>query len=256
MSSRWAQIDWETPAFLPWAPLGQSVARRVLDGADLCLALNQQAEAAGLIAPHFVAPDAVPKGMAYEAFINESLAVPTRSNLHDFFNALCWLRYPLAKRAMNRMHVQESRQMPALGGGRGAVRDAMTVFDESGAMLQAPEALWQALVARQWERAFVALRPLWREATFDVFGHAVLEKLTAPFKAITAHVVYLGEAGVVGIHQWDAALTDRMNAAWWVSKPMTPVPVLGLPGWCPENEGAAYYRDENVFRPVNWRRKA
>ena len=57
------------------------------------------------------------------------------------------------------------------------MRDAITVFDENGALLDAPPALWEALLARDWPRLFVDLRPLWAQARLVIFGHALLEKL-------------------------------------------------------------------------------
>jgi hypothetical protein len=32
-------------------------------------------------------------------------------------------------------------------------------------------------------------------------------------------------------------------------KPFTPLPVLGIPGWCQENEDVSFYDDPRVFRP-------
>src|ERR1044072_318265 len=77
-----------------------------------------------------------------------------------------------------------------IGATRGPWRDALTLFDENGAVLDAPQALWAALLARDWQRLFVRGRALWREARLLVFGHALLEKLVAPRKALTAHVLW------------------------------------------------------------------
>jgi hypothetical protein len=33
------------------------------------------------------------------------------------------------------------------------------------------------------------------------------------------------------------------------TRTLQPLPVLGIPGWAPENEDAAFYDDEQVFRP-------
>ena len=38
----------------------------------------------------------------------------------------------------------------------------------------------------------LTLRPLWQEARLLLFGHALMEKLVAPRKAITAHTRYRG----------------------------------------------------------------
>jgi hypothetical protein len=49
-------------------------------------------------------------------------------------------------------------------------------------VLDAPPALWEALVARDWHALFVTRRALWSEARLLVFGHALLEKLVTPRK--------------------------------------------------------------------------
>ena len=41
----------------------------------------------------------------------------------------------------------------------------------------------------------------------------------------------------------EASGTSGMTAA------MTPLPVLGVPGWWPENENFSFYDDSFVFRP-------
>ena len=50
---------------------------------------------------------ALPEGVAYEAFIADRSSVPTRENLHDFFNGLCWLRFPLTKQRLNQLQAAE-----------------------------------------------------------------------------------------------------------------------------------------------------
>ena len=45
----------------------------------------------------FVPQDELPEGRAYEEFIGATGCVPTRDNLHDFFNALVWLTFPRIK---------------------------------------------------------------------------------------------------------------------------------------------------------------
>jgi len=62
---------------------------------------------------------------------------------------------------------------------RGPVRDALTLFDENAVLLQAPDALWDALQARDWPRLFVDARAQWAQARVVLFGHALLEKLCA-----------------------------------------------------------------------------
>jgi hypothetical protein len=210
--------------------------------------LSQAAAAQGL-SVRFVSQAALPEGQAYEQFIFEHGQVPTRENLHDFFNGLCWLRYPQTKQQLNRLQGAEIASQ-GVQSTRGPLRDALTLFDENAAVLQAPEPLWQALLARDWQRLFVDLRSLWGQVRLELFGHALLEKLVTPYKSITAHVYAVPvPMGLEGEAAWDAWLADTLSSERLRHKPFTPLPVLGVPGWCPENEDAAFYADVGVFRP-------
>ena len=240
-------LDWSAPWFQPFAAEGAAVAGRVAAGEPVHAALNACAGSP----VRFVPQEALPEGQAYEHFIHEQRACPTRENLHDFFNGLVWLRMPQAKRRLNEC---QAAQIAALGVGavRGPVRDAITVFDENGALLDAPDALWEALLARQWRRLFVDLRPLWAQARLVLFGHALLEKLVAPRKDMTAHVwrvnAPLGAGADPGAA--DAWLAAQLQPATLATKPFTPLPVLGVPGWWAANEDPAFYDDATVFRPA------
>ena len=195
----------------------------------------------------FVPQDALPPGQAYEQFIFDTATVPTRDNLHDFFNGLCWLRFPEIKKRLNQLQAAEI-QKAGIQPLRGPVRDALTVFDENAAFLLAPQPLWDALLARDWRRLFIDLRPLWQEAQLVLFGHALLEKLVYPRKPITAHV-YQAQPAISSIAELDGWIAADLNAGKLAGKPFAPLPVLGVPGWWPENEDFAFYDDARVFRP-------
>ena len=244
-------IDWGQPWFAPWREPGAQLAARIAAGEPQHEALN----AAGAAPVRFVAQEQLPAGTAYEQFIFDTRQCPVRPGLHDFFNGLAWLRFPRSKSALNRLQAQEIAQA-GIGARRGAVRDAITVFDENGALLAAPPPLWDALVAREWRTLFVTLRPLWREARLVVFGHALLEKLVAPRKDLTAHVWRADApiapdtaAGAGACAALDAWLADQCTGDALAAKPFTPLPVLGVPGWCPGNENFSFYDDSLVFRP-------
>jgi hypothetical protein len=237
-------IDWCVPWVQPWRGPGERVQQRLAAGLGLPEALNQERAAP----VRFIGEAALAPGEPYERHVFERGTCPTRENLHDFFNGLCWLGLPLAKSTLNRLQAAEIARA-GVGARRGAVRDAITLFDENGALFQAPAALWSALLARDWRRLFVDLRPLWAHARLLVFGHALLEKLVRPRKEITAHVwcVPCPAGAMAEVDEWLAAqLTPERLAR----KPLTPLPLMGIPGWCPGNENFSFYDDSLVFRPA------
>ena len=195
----------------------------------------------------FVPQSALPDGQAYEQFIFDTQTVPTRDNLHDFFNGLCWLTFPQTKKKLNQLQAQQLA-VAGVQKVRGPVRDALTLFDENAAFLRAPQPLWDALLARDWPRLFVDLRPLWAEAQLVLFGHALLEKLVHPRKPITAHV-YQAQPAMDSIAGLDAWVAADLRAEKLADKPFAPLPVLGVPGWWRDNENPCFYEDILVFRP-------
>lgn len=238
-------IDWGAPWYEPLRPL----AARLPGGRRQPVADMLNGLAADGCAMRFVPQQRLPPGQAYEAFIFQQRQVPTRDNLHDLFNGLMWLRLPRTKAQLNAVQATEIARR-GVGGRRGPVRDAATLFDENALLLHAPEALWQALVQRRWPALFGPLRPLWQEARVLLFGHAALEKLVAPYKAITAHVWRVTPAFEPG---GDLAALDRWLAAdltptKLARKPFAALPVLGIPGWWADNAQAAFYDDAQVFR--------
>ncbi|MBV8503549.1 MAG: DUF3025 domain-containing protein [Paucibacter sp.] len=214
-------VDWTAAWLAPYRELGAPLHRRILAGQGVAQALGER----------FVPASALPCGEPYEAFVARTGQVPTRDNAHDFFNGLVWLHHPALKARLNRWHAL-TLEVHGVHGRRGPLRDAATVFDENGALLEAPPELAAALVARDWRRLFVTLRPLWREARVTVVGHALLEKLGEPRKPHCAHVL----------------LAEPLEAAAFAVKPFHPLPVLGVPGWWPANEMVDFYEDPAVFR--------
>lgn len=235
-------IDWTAPWLAPWRARGEAVAHSVYSGMAQPEALNQ----AGLAPVCFVPQSDLPAGMAYEQYIFDTGRVPTRDGLHDFFNGLVWHEFPLTKQRLNALQAAQIART-GIQPVRGPARDALTVFDENAALLQAPDALWQALVAKDWQRLFGALRPLWREAHLLLFGHALMEKLVAPRKSMTAHVyrVLVDDSSPGSMDAW---LAQDLSADKLAAKPFAHLPVLGVPGWCAANEDPEFYCDASVFR--------
>lgn len=185
----------------------------------------------------------------YEAGIHATGRVPSRAqNWHDLFNALTWLAFPQSKATLNALHCTTLQP----GRNRTPVSDAATLFDESGLVLVSDDAtLIQLLIARRWQEALLHRRADWRQIRAYVFGHAVLEKLLAPWPGITAKCLFVHLPVDTTLESLDTAI-----AGIWrnqeISAPTTlfPMPVLGIPGWWPANEMAEFYADERVFRPL------
>jgi hypothetical protein len=225
----------------PWWQHHLPIARRILEKAtssSVADALNLACtnDVPVRFAPH----SSLPIGDSYEAFIARTACVPTCDNLHDLLNGLMWLSFPLTKSRMNALQAEQI-SLRGTTGPRGAIRDALTLFDENAALLQAPRSLVDALRARDWSKLFLTLRADWSSAQLVIFGHALLEKLMQPRKAITAHVWIIDEID-------DPAIAASLTRERLSSRPFLPLPVLGVPGWWSTNASADFYEDPDVFR--------
>lgn len=247
-----AEIDWSQPWFAPWRELGEPTAQLALKQQSVAEALNTLQTNLPLGDSNevkFVPQSALPEGQAYEDFIFKTLQVPTRDGLHDFFNGLCWHRFPLAKRRLNLLQAEEI-EAQGVRATRGPVRDALTLFDENVVLMHAPDEVWAALQARDWLKLFVDFREQWQRVYLVLFGHALVEKLVTPYKSITGHVYRVSnEVNPQDEAALDAWLVQDLQPAKLATKPYEPLPVLGIPGWCATNAERAYYEDVNVFRP-------
>ncbi|MEB0138265.1 MULTISPECIES: DUF3025 domain-containing protein [unclassified Undibacterium] len=263
MSARFFDgIDWAAP----WFDTVRPVAQQVLAAADWRSELNRLAQTMQLqnhvgLPLHFIAQQDLPEGVAYEAHISATGGVPTRENLHDFFNALVWLTFPLIKRQLNAL---QAAQIAALGIGksRGAARDAATIFDENAAVLVLADgalgdALLAALRAHRWQEAFMAQAEVFGQAAeLWSFGHALMEKLVTPYKAICAHswvlrvdAGYFQQAPDVRLGIIDSAVAAQLAQHALTTAAYMPLPVAGIPGWVAQQD-AAFYADAAVFRPA------
>lgn len=257
-------IDWTRPWYDTVRPAFDSLASALATDSFIP-AFNANAERLGLVNDggrpiRFVPQAELPEGTAYEAFIGATGCVPTRDNLHDFFNGLVWQTFPRIKRALNALQAAQIEQA-GVGKSRGPARDAATIFDENAALLlvrddDAGRALVADLRAHAWHAALFEQRALFgRDADLWLFGHALMEKLVAPRKAITAHVrvVFAGDGffalGRDARRAWiDAAVADTIAAEGLTTAGFTPLPVLGVPGWWPDQD-EDFYLDATVFRP-------
>jgi hypothetical protein len=150
----------------------------------------------------------------YEGRVLVRHEVPTRSDdWHDLFNALSFVAFPRAKRALHARQyaIMTSRLTPSctrLPNARTREQDALSLFDEGGICIAAPP----ALAAAMHEVDDVALRAALgrNEVRVIPFGHALYEHLVAglPVPYGASQVVSLDEAKLNG-----PALLDELDLA-------------------------------------------
>ncbi|WP_298871029.1 DUF3025 domain-containing protein [uncultured Psychrobacter sp.] len=233
-------------------------------------ALNNKAQTL-----RFVSQNALPEGEAYESFIGTTGNIPTRDNLHDLFNGSIWLTFPKTKALLNYYHMLEINQQ-GIGASRGRVRDTITVFDENGAILVTADAsIGKALVDFDWQASLVAPRDKWdkpkqsnnhSQAAVYIFGHALLEKLLQPRKALCAHSIVINVTQDFfalslseRISHLDKRAADYMEALLSqldvTPRKLSPLPILGVPHYWAENANSSFYDDSQVFRSGRRRQK-
>jgi hypothetical protein len=181
---------------------------------------------------------------------------------HDLFNVLAWLAYPRTKAALNARHHEEEIGYGPTASDRGKrtrVQDALTVFDEHGVIVAAsdPE-LIEMIQAFEWKRLFWTCRARFLEhLRVFVIGHALAEKLLAPYAGLTAHALLLPvgpaftrSALSVQLAEVDglAAQLVRTGPVFDSPRNLSPLPLLGVPGWSRESALEAFYGDATYFR--------
>ena len=226
---------------------------------------------------NFVSQNALPEGMGYEQFIGSTGNIPTRDNLHDLFNGSIWLTFPKTKAMLNYHHMLEiSKQSggPDSQKSRGRIRDTITVFDENGAILVTAEpSIGEALIDFNWQASLIEPRESWdnpslcnkqlfnknAKAVVYIFGHALLEQLIQPRKALCAHSVvinvsqdFFALSTSERIIYVDNKLAEHMNKLLSqegiTPRQLAPLPILGVPHFWSDNADRSFYSDAYVFR--------
>ena len=182
------------------------------------------------------------------------------NNWHDLFNALVWITFPKTKAALNARHFHALMKERASGAlTRGAVRDVNTLLDESGVIVvYAEDELAGLLRSFEWKKLFWQSREQVRAGMgFYLFGHGLYEKALQPYVGMT------GQGLLIRVEQqffsWPQAEQlhhlDCLLAAYLAvpehcrsTRELSPVPLLGVPGWEAENDHAEYYENTAYFR--------
>ncbi|MEK7778665.1 MAG: DUF3025 domain-containing protein [Pseudomonadota bacterium] len=209
----------------------------------------------------FVPPHASKAGAEerYETKIYLTGEIPTRfSNWHDFFNALVWRVFPTTKSVLNYLHFHAQQMESAHNSKqRGPLRDAATIFDESGVVVVSSSVkLINMLKEFCWEELFWHERSaVLSEMRFYIFGHGLYEKALNPYIGMTGkgmcfHVPggFFEQAVPEQLAAVDVMLRLHLLESFSSNADLTPVPLLGYPGWDKNNNDKAYYRNKNYFR--------
>lgn len=213
----------------------------------------------------------LPHGTAYELFISQNGKIPTRDNLHDWFNACIWAVFKQSKAILNHHHLLHIDKNES-GNKRNRVRDAITVFDENGIVLAVSnetigKGIKESLFEFNWQHSLINPRAFWHNPTSNnptthaqafVFGHALLEQLITPRKNLCGHTIaimvepeFFHWDTLTQLSHLDNLLAKQLND--WLSKPtatpkdLQPLPVLGIPYFY-DNQDKEFYDDTSVFR--------
>jgi hypothetical protein len=257
------------PSFAPLHPVIHKIEKEdfpTLQDCNLLLEIHRPAIAVQNGRPLSFVPQEygkLPFEAQYEPRCYLKGEVPTREkNWHDLLNALVWLSFPKSKAAINARHYQSltGEVNPVTHSQRGAVRDTNTLLDESGVIVACSEGELGELVRNfQWKELFWRRRAqVRRSMAFCLFGHGLYEKMLRPYVGMT------GQGLLLPVEQafftWpqerqlahlDGLLSDYLNSAAHCrsTRELTPVPLLGVPGWIEESEDERYYDNTSYFRP-------
>jgi Protein of unknown function (DUF3025) len=189
-------------------------------------------------------------------------------NWHDLLNALVWLTFPKTKAILNARHYDALIEEKALGKtSRGPVRDVNTLFDESGVIVAYSDdnsdahtgvELAALLQNFQWKELFWQRRAQVRASMgFYLFGHGLYEKALQPYVGMTGQGLLLAVEQeffsrplAQRLAHLDNLLADYLAAPenCRSTRDLSPVPLLGVPGWAADNDSAACYDNTAYFR--------
>lgn len=182
-------------------------------------------------------------------------------NWHDLFNALVWLAFPQAKAVINARHYRlQLADTPRQGASqRGSGRDMLTLLDESGVIVASADPELSGLLCDfQWKELFWRQRDrLQAGMGFYIFGHGLYEKAMDPYVGMTGQGLILPVEPA--FFQWSLAerlayldgLVSRhlTQGGGQDTRELTPVPLLGMPGWSAQSAQESFYDDSSYFRP-------
>ena len=214
--------------------------------------------------PHFICQTQLTESEHYyEQIIHQQHIIPTRpDSWHDLFNGLIWLQFPKSKRLLNQQHVEDIEHYGLSP--RTTRRNNLTHFDECGVIITYQcsdffSKLMEDLQQHQWQSVFVENRRYWgNEINSFIFGHANLEMLLKPFIGLTGKCLVLEVDSQFSIlpykdqiAQLDTLLVNQIQQTdlFAQHKPLSPIPILGIPDVWQANNDPDFYTNTDYFRP-------
>ena len=192
----------------------------------------------------------------YDALIARSSRIPTRAgSFHDLLGALVWLHFPALKTAIHRVH------LAATHAERSPRENAATHLDESGVLVVSTDTgVFGALADLKWRALLWEQRhELAGSTRFLAFGHGLLDAFRTP------HPRLMGKALCVRVSPehlrlsapdlrvfLDRELAQRLAEFLLAPARLLPLPVLGVPGWAPQ-QSAEFYDNQSYFRAARRR---
>lgn len=185
----------------------------------------------------------------YEPRIYLQGEVQTRTqNWHDLFNALIWCTFPTIKAKLNyhQYHALCARNNSKQ---RSGLENFLTLFDENGlVILSSDNNLLSLIEQKQWQTLFLDCRQQLKETLkCYVIGHSLHEKFLNPYIGMTGHALLFHSDG---FDQCDTVTScfQALSLPSMTSRDLSPFPVLGLPGWHPQNSDPRFYDNNAYFR--------
>lgn len=261
-----------SPLFEPLRPIGNSLDKlsdwpNLKDLAYLIQQSSRQIVTRSGKSVHFVPQRKSVRSFEeqYEVRIYHKGEVQTRlCNWHDLFNALVWIAFSKTKAELNQLHYQAIIQEWRAGKKqRGLLRDAATCFDESGVVVVcSDDNLARLLKDFEWKELFWTQRAtLVAHMKFFLFGHGLYEKALNPYVGMTGKGIVLpvaedffGQTLSFQLDFIDTMLSVYIRHHLTSTTDLTPVPVLGYPGWSSGNADKSYYDNRHYFRPRSMQR--
>ena len=214
----------------------------------------------GQNAPKFIEQSGKQKVIDYIEQIACSSEVPSReNNWHDYLNMLCWQAFPQTRLAINALQMAAlSRQSEEeRGRSRSAELDTLTHLDECGvAVVSSSKAVLDGIRNFAWQEVFIKDRNIFATSVdVVIFGHGLYVQCLAPFIGMTGRclllecdVEYFGQSSRQRLEETDQLVAQHIGSIR-TPQDLSPLPLLGIPGWHADNEDRRFYENQSYFRP-------